>query len=76
MKLLKVRVIPNSKINKIIEQGADFMKIKLNAPALEGKANMALIKFLSSNFQIPKSQIKILSGEKSREKRVSINLPD
>ncbi|OGY41470.1 MAG: hypothetical protein A2Y82_01030 [Candidatus Buchananbacteria bacterium RBG_13_36_9] len=71
-KILKIKVIPNSKINKIVEKGDNFLKIKLTAPAHEGKANSALLNFLSQEFKIPKSKIKIITGEKSRLKVISI----
>lgn len=74
-KIYSIKVLPNSKINKIVEERADFLKIKLIAPAHEGMANKALIKFLSSYFKIAKNKIKIISGEKSREKKVIIDLP-
>ncbi|MFA5188189.1 MAG: DUF167 domain-containing protein [Patescibacteria group bacterium] len=72
-KIISVKVIPNSKINKIVEQKENFLKIKLTAPAHEGKANKALIIFLSQELKIPKSKIKIISGEKSREKKILIS---
>ena len=73
-KIYKVKIIPNSKINKIIEQTETFLKLKLTAPAKEGKANRALLDFLSEYFKIPKSQIKIIQGEKSREKKIKLQL--
>jgi hypothetical protein len=71
--ILKVKVIPNSKINKIVERQDNLLKIKLTAPAHEGKANSALIKFLSSELSIPKNKIKIIKGVKNREKLVQIS---
>lgn len=71
-KILKIKVIPNSKITKIIEESSDTLKIKLQAPALEGKANKALLAFLSEHFHKPKSKITLQNGEKSRLKTVKI----
>lgn len=73
-KIYKVKIIPNSKINKIIEQTETFLKLKLTAPAKEGKANRALLDFLSEYFKMPKSQIQIIQGEKSREKKIKLQL--
>ncbi len=72
--IYKIKVIPNSKINKLIETGDNYLKIKLTAPALEGKANKALIAFLSEHFKLPKNRVSLISGEKSREKIVKILL--
>jgi len=72
-KFYKIKVVPNSKIDKIISQDQNSLKIKLQAPAHEGKANLALIKFLSLHFKIPKSKITLVSGAKSREKVVTLS---
>ena len=73
-KIYSIKVLPGSKINKIVERGADFMKIKLSAPAHENKANKALIIFLSKHFKIAKNKIEIISGFKSRDKKIIIDL--
>ncbi|MDD5340902.1 MAG: DUF167 domain-containing protein [Patescibacteria group bacterium] len=70
-KILNIKVIPNAKVNKISAEDGVF-KIKICAPAHEGKANKALIKFLSEHFGVPKSKIKIISGEKARDKKVRL----
>lgn len=72
MTTLKIKVIPNSKINKIVERKDNYLKIKLTAPAHEGKANKALIKFLSLYFKVAKNKIALVSGEKSHEKIISM----
>lgn len=71
-KIYLVRVIPNSKINKIVTAGDNSLKIKLTAPAHEGKANKALIEFLSRHFKLSKNKISIISGEKSHEKKIKL----
>jgi len=72
--ILKIKVVPKSKINKIVEQNTDYLKIKLCAPAHEGKANAALINFLSDHFDVAKNKIKIISGLKSKNKKVNIDM--
>ena len=68
---LNIRVIPNAKKSKIIKEENRY-KVYLTAPAVEGKANKALIEFLSEHFDVKKRQIKILRGEKARDKVVEI----
>ncbi len=70
MKII-VKVIPGAKKNEF-KQEEDLVKIYLKAPALEGKANVALIKFLADYFEVRSSSIEILKGLKSRHKIVSI----
>lgn len=70
--ILKVTIQPNSKENKITDFKDNFLKIKIKAPQIEGKANAELIDFLSSEFKIPKSLIKIKSGVFARSKILDI----
>lgn len=68
--LLPVRAMPRASKNAIqgVHDGA--LKIRLTAPPIEGKANAALIKFLSKALDIPRAQITIASGETGRNKTV------
>lgn len=69
---IEVKVIPNAKRNIISPEGQRY-KIHLNAPAVDGKANEALIKFLAEHYQVRKNQIEITKGLKSRHKVIIIN---
>jgi len=73
-KIITLKIIPNSKVNKVVEQKTDYLKIKLTAQAQAGKANKALLDFLSKYYKIPKSRITILRGLKNREKVIKILL--
>ncbi|MGB9612605.1 MAG: DUF167 domain-containing protein [Candidatus Margulisiibacteriota bacterium] len=68
---LNVRVIPNAKQNKVVEEG-NRLKVYLTSSPLEGKANKALIEFLAEHFKVKKSQIMIIRGLKSRDKVLEI----
>lgn len=68
---IEVKVIPNAKRNIISPEGQRY-KIHLNAPAVDGKANEALIKFLAEHYQVRKNQIEITKGLKSRHKVIII----
>jgi uncharacterized protein (TIGR00251 family) len=48
------------------------LKVRLRAPAVEDRANEALVEFLAELLITPKSAVRILSGERSRTKRVEI----
>lgn len=72
--VLAVRVIPRARKDEIVEILDDgTVKIRLTAPPVEGKANKALVSFLSRVIMVPRSQIQILRGEKSRNKLISIH---
>lgn len=68
-----MRVTPNASKSEIIgmdEEGV--LRIRLQAPPVEGKANKELVKFLAGVLGIKKKEISILSGEKSRIKTIEI----
>jgi uncharacterized protein (TIGR00251 family) len=50
----------------------ESLKLRLAAPPVEGKANEALIDYIAKRFDVPKRNVEIVSGEKSREKRVAV----
>ncbi len=69
---IRVKVKPNSKIPKIIEEEDNSLTIYLKSPPVDGKANQELIKVLAERFDVPKSRITIKSGLSSRQKLVEI----
>ena len=73
MTTIRVHVIPNAKIDKVVGEHGDAIKIKLRAPAIEGKANTALRKFLAEKLSIPQRAIVLDRGERSRDKVLRID---
>ncbi len=72
--IIPVRITPRAQKNEISELMEDgTVKIRLTAPPIDGKANKALVDFLSDILNIRRSRIEIISGMKSRDKRVRIN---
>jgi len=69
--IFNVRVIPRSSRNRIQQEGNN-LKAHLTKPAQQGLANEQLIELLSDYFKVKKYQIRIKSGEKSRDKLVEI----
>ena len=64
---------PRSSKNEIVGELPDgTIKIKLKAPPVDGEANTELIKFLSKEWKIPKSSIKILKGLTSKTKLLEV----
>lgn len=70
--LLPVRAVPRASKNEIQGIHGDALKVRLQAPPVDGKANEALIRFLSDTLDIPRSQISVASGETGRNKAVLI----
>lgn len=69
---LAVRVQPRARKNEVVGEMAGALKIRLQAPALENRANEALCVFLAELLKRPKSAVRILAGERSRTKRVEV----
>ena len=67
-----VRIQPRASKDEIIGEIAGALKIRLQAPAVEGRANEALIEFLAQLLKTSKGAVRILSGERSRIKRLEI----
>jgi uncharacterized protein (TIGR00251 family) len=72
---LKVRVIPNARKNEVAACTGDEIRLKVKAPAVDGKANAVLIEYLSELANVPRSRIAIKAGEKARTKIIEIDGP-
>jgi uncharacterized protein len=70
--IVDVRVIPRSARTRVDGVRGGAVLVRLAAPPVEGAANEALIEFLSDALDCPRRSIQIVSGEKSRDKRVAI----
>jgi len=64
-------VKPSSRTEKVSQEGDSFI-VKVKEPPKEGKANEAVIKLLAEHFGVPKSQVRILSGLRSRNKVIDV----
>ena len=73
MTTIRVHVIPNAKMDKVVGKHGDAIKIKLRAPAIEGKANAALRRFMAEKLGIPQRAIVLERGERSRDKVIRID---
>jgi len=70
---LHVRVQAGARKNEIVEILDDgTIKVRLTAPAVEGKANQALIDYLSKLLKVNKSAIEIVGGLRSKDKIITI----
>jgi uncharacterized protein len=69
---LSLHCQPGAKQTKVVGLHDGCLKISLQAPALENKANELLLAWLSKRLNVPQKQIQFLSGQNSRKKRVEI----
>ena len=72
--LLAVRVHPRSARNRYEWDQDGVLHVWVTAPAVDGAANKALLKYLADELSVPVSRIVLVSGETSRSKRIRIPL--
>jgi len=70
--IFSVRVQPRASKDEIAGEMGGAVKIRLRAPAVEDRANEALIDFLAELLKTSRSAVSILGGERSRVKRIEI----
>ena len=70
--LLHIKVKPNSKNDEIIREADGTLKVKIKAPATEGKANKYLVGYLADVLDIPKSKITLVKGTTNQHKTLDI----
>jgi len=68
---IQVKVKPSSKTEELSQEANSFI-VKVKEPPREGKANQAVIKLLARHFGVPQSQVRILSGSRSKDKVVDV----
>jgi uncharacterized protein (TIGR00251 family) len=70
--LLHLRVQPNASRSEIAGLHGPRLKIRLQSPPQDGKANRELIRFLSKLLKIPKSSLDLIRGQTSRDKTIRL----
>jgi uncharacterized protein len=68
-----IRVLPRARKTASAGRRGDAVAVRLAAPPVEGAANAALIEWLSRGLGVPTRNIRIVSGARSRHKRVAID---
>ena len=68
---IRVKIKPNSRTEELSQEGDSFI-VKVKEPPREGKANQAVIKLLAQHFGVPQSQVRIISGLRSRNKVIEV----
>ena len=71
--ILSLYVQPRSSRNELVGLHGEALKLRLTTPPIDGRANKAVIAFLSKRLKIPKSALTIRSGLQSRSKKVVLS---
>ena len=70
--ILPIRAQPGARKNGVTGEQAGALKVAVTAPPEDGRANKALVEVLREALQLKRSQIELLSGQTSRDKRILI----
>ena len=68
--VIAVHACPRASKNAVQGLHGDALKVRLRAPPVDGKANEALLEFLAETLGVPMRNLRLLSGETGRQKRV------
>ena len=70
--IVEVYVQPGAKVSQVVGCHGERLKIKISSPPVDGKANQEVLEFFAKLFNLAKRDVELLSGDKSRNKRVLI----
>ena len=73
--VLELHVQPGAKRTEFAGKHGERTKVRLAAPAVDNKANEALVEFLADYYRVPRKNVTITRGPRSRAKRVVIEQP-
>ena len=71
--VITVKVTPRAKCSQISGAEMEWLRVRLQAPPVDNKANIALIALLAKTFKLPKSSVEIITGETARLKRCRLH---
>ncbi|HMU76047.1 MAG TPA: DUF167 domain-containing protein [Elusimicrobiota bacterium] len=71
--IIRVRVIPNAVRSEVVGRIGSTVRVKVAAPAIDGKANNELTTFLAEFFEVKNRGVKIVRGQNGKEKTVEIS---
>ena len=70
---ISIYVQPGAKSTEVSGEHDGALKLRINAPPVDGKANAAVIAFLAERFAVSKSKVLLLSGDTNRRKRLRVS---
>ena len=70
--VIQIKAAPNSPRDEIQGWLGDSLKVRVQAPPTDGKANERLCAFIAATLSLPKSSVTLVSGASSRQKRLAI----
>jgi len=72
VKLVDVHVVPNARRDEIVGVHDGRLRVRVRAPAVDGKANTALCRVVAEHFGVRASKVTIVRGEHARQKTLRV----
>ena len=73
---IAVHVQPGAKRSSVAGLHGERLKLRIAAPPVEGRANAAVVEFISGQLRVPRALVSITRGERSPDKVVEVATPD
>ncbi len=70
---IAVHVQPGARTTEVVGEIGDVLKIRLNAPPVDGKANDALIAFMADKLQVRQRDVRVIRGQTHRQKLLEVD---
>ena len=71
--VLTVKVVPRASRSEIVGFQANVLKVRLTSPPVDGAANNELVKLISKQLRVPRSNVELIGGLTSRNKTLRIH---
>lgn len=71
--ILALYIQPGSKLSVLSGVHGESLKLKVNSPPVDGRANLEVVSFIQTWLNLNKNQIELIKGHKSRYKQVKIS---
>lgn len=72
---LFLHIQPRASRDEVTGIQGDRLKVRITAPPVEGQANAHLVKFLAKLLGVPRSRVRVASGEQGRQKHLVVTEP-
>ena len=72
---LWLRAQPGASQSRLVGLHGERIKVALQAPPVDGKANDELLRLIADLMDVPRSKVQLAAGQTSRDKRVDVSLP-
>ena len=72
MDAVEIRLVPRGGRDDVVGERDGAVLIRVSAPPVDGRANAALIAFVAKRLRVPKSSVRIVRGETSRDKAIAV----